>query len=207
MILAGAVEYNAFGAGTVTAMFKTAPLESVTTTVAAPPDRPVMTRPVVPSGTLAVATDSSLLRAEYGGVPPLMEYKLVTLFAAMVTAEGDVLVNGIVETVTVTVIEAPLASVMRTGAEPPARAPSVSLLPDAVALTTVALLLLATYGGMPPVMRYSLLAPGTSVSAAGAVVNNEAGAGTVTEIVRFAPLASATCTVAAPVATALIARN
>ena len=72
-----------------------------------------------------------------------MEYKLATPLEGMVIVEGEVLVNGIVETVTVTVIDVPLASVMITGAAPPATAPMVSLLPDAAALTTAALLLLA----------------------------------------------------------------
>ena len=72
-----------------------------------------------------------------------MEYTLATPFAAIVMVEGDVLVNGIVETVTTTLIDAPLASVITTGADPPATAPMVSLLPETDALTTVALLLLA----------------------------------------------------------------
>jgi hypothetical protein len=72
-----------------------------------------------------------------------MEYELTALLGAIVMADGDVVVSGVVATVTAIATVAPFASLITMGTEPPATPLIVSFAPETVAVTTATLLLTA----------------------------------------------------------------
>src|ERR1035437_6005810 len=104
------------------------------------------------------------------------------------------------DTVTATVTTPPTESRMATLVDPAATPVIVKLVPDPLAVATLALPLLTVYGAVPPPIAYVEVAAMEMVTGLGALVKSavEVPEPTVTLIVTDAPVASTTLICAEP---------